>query len=97
MPEATFLRNLKKWFWGFLLGQLIITVGSFLFFTGSLQKAVDQHDEQIKDLKVKVESKADVQMVLRIKLDNDRIQQLILDDVKYIRQRIDEHMANDKK
>ena len=42
-------------------------------------------------------AKADKEMVMRIKADNDKLMLMIYNDVQYIRSRIDQHMENDKK
>ena len=97
MPVLQFTRDLKKWFWGFLLGQFLVSVSAFLFFTGGLQKTVDNHTTDIEAIKVQLQLKADKDMVMRIKADNDKIMMMIYNDVQYNRTRIDEHMESSKK
>ena len=95
--SAQFTSNLKKWFWGFLLGQLVISSAAFFFFTGSVQSTVNTHSAEIDYLKLQMAAKADKEMVMRIKADNDKLMLMIYNDVQYIRSRIDQHMENDKK
>lgn len=95
MTESAFTRNLKKWFWGSFLLQLCVFSISAVWFSASISSTVGQHGTDIKLLQTEMQQKADINTVMRIKSDNDRIQQMILEDVKYIRQRIDEHMDRD--
>ena len=71
--SAQFTSNLKKWFWGFLLGQLVISSAAFFFFTGSVQSTVNTHSAEIDYLKLQMAAKADKEMVMRIKADNDKL------------------------
>lgn len=92
----TTMNELKRWFWGFFLGQMIIWGAMAIYSSGVVNKTMGQNTEDIKDLKLKVETKADKDMVMRIKTDNERVQTMILEDVRYIRLRIDEHMEKRK-
>jgi LEA14-like dessication related protein len=94
---VTTMNELKRWFWGFFLGQLLIWGASFVYLTGTVTKTVGQNTEDIKELKIKVETKADKEMVMRIKTDNERVQTMILEDVRYIRLRFDEYMEKGKR
>lgn len=89
----TTMNEFKRWFWGFMLGQLIIWGTAFIYFSGTVTKTIGQNTEDIEDLKIKVETKADKEMVMRIKTDNERVQTMILEDVRYIRQRLDEYIG----
>ena len=89
--------ELKRWIWGCFLGQLLIWGASFVYLTGTVTKTVGQNTGDIKDLKIKVETKADKEMVMRIKTDNERVQTMILEDVRYIRLRLDEYMEKGKR
>lgn len=97
MTGSVFVRNLKKWFWGSFLLQLCIFAISAVWFSATISASVGQHDADIKIIKTEMQQKADLNTVMRIKSDNDRVQQIILEDLKYIRQRIDEHMDKDDK
>ena len=88
--EATIVKNLRKWFWGFFLGQSIIFAIAAIWFSATMSMAVETQGKKIEYIDSKLDLKADLTTVLRIKSDNDRVQQIILEDVKYIRIRIDE-------
>lgn len=86
--------SFKKWFWGFFLGQAIITGGILLIQWGSTQKTLETHSNDIDAIKSEMKTKATINMVIEVKTDLKENQKTIIDDVKYIRQRIDEHMSN---
>jgi Tfp pilus assembly protein PilO len=83
MSESEF-KNLKKWFWTFLLGQLFITIITGAVFVGSFKTTLAQHTDDIKEVKA---TKADLQTVLRIKTDSDLRNQMILDQLKELNDR----------
>ena len=82
MTETTFMKNLKKWFWTFLLGQLAVVVLAGSVFYGSITTTVGQHAKDIESLK---NSKADLNTVMRIKSDIDQRNEMILDELKSIK------------
>jgi hypothetical protein len=79
--ETDLNKNFKKWVWNFLLGQLFIMLVSGGIFYGSVQTTLKTHGEDIEYLK---KIKADLQTVLRIKVDSDIKDQMILDQLKEI-------------
>lgn len=83
MSESEF-KNLRKWFWTFLLGQLLISIIVGAVFVGSFKTTLAQHTDDIKDIKA---TKADIQTVLRIKQDGDIRNQMILDQLKELNDR----------
>jgi hypothetical protein len=97
MVETVFIKNMKKWVWSWLLGQALVFLVAGIWFSATIGNTVQTHATQIKDLDVKLDSKADLATVMRIKGDADKVNQMILEDLKYIRERIDLHMERDKK
>lgn len=82
MTETMFVKNLKKWFFGSLLIQIVLGAAWIIYTGGSMNAAVTQNTEDIKNITMQLEKKADVQMVQRIKYDQDKVQQMILDNTK---------------
>jgi hypothetical protein len=97
MTETILAKNMKKWFWSFFLGQALLFTVAAIWFSATMASAVNVHDQKIQVLYDRIDTKADISTVMRIKSDNDRVQEIILEDLKYIRNRIDEHMERDKK
>lgn len=85
-----FPSNIKKWFWTFFLGQAFLSGGLFLISWGSNQATLNTHTDDIKIIKVQMSTKADIQMVLQIKSDIKDNQKQMMEDIKYIRQRLDD-------
>lgn len=101
MSEAEFLKNFKKWFWGFLAGQFIIILIGGAVFYGSISATVGQ---TVNDVQVLRETKADMQALVRIKTDIDIRNQMILDQLKELNagqqdlyKLLIEHVDKDKK
>lgn len=87
MSDTEFMRNMKKWFWSFLLGQTLIVVFAGAIFYGSITTTVGQHTRDIEKLQ---NTKADLNTVLRIKGETDNTNKIILDDLRSIKERQDD-------
>ena len=83
MTEISFLKNLKRWFWTFRLGQLVVVVLAGAVFYGSSMTKIEQHEKDIDALK---NSKADIGTVMRIKSDIDKRNDIIIDELKSIQE-----------
>jgi hypothetical protein len=66
--ESDFIKNLKKWVWSWLLGQLLIVLVMGAIFYGQTTSAISTNTKEIDSLKA---SKADIATVMRIKADID--------------------------
>lgn len=81
--------NITKFFWSSLLIQIIIFVSYAIWLNATFSTKIETHDEEIRCVKNDLNKKADLEMVLRIKSDADKRQDQILNDLQYIRERID--------
>lgn len=91
MTETQFFKNLKKWFWSFLLGELLVFGIAAIWFSASVDTTVKAHDVKFNEVNARLNNKADIETVSRIEADNNRMQQFIIEELKYIRNRVDEN------
>ena len=82
MTETQFTKNLKKWFFGSLLIQIVLGAAWIIYTGGTMNTTVTKNTEDIRSIMGQMDKKADINMVLRIKGDQDRMQQMILDNTK---------------
>lgn len=86
MTESQFSKNIKKWFFGTMAAQIIAGTAWIIYTGGAMSSTVSKNTDDIKKLQDALNQKADVQMVLRIKADQDRIQQMILDNTRELKE-----------
>lgn len=84
MTEYEFIK-FKRAIFVAVTGQLVALAVAGLIFIGSFQATTGQNCTDIKALKEQMQSKADIQTVIRIKNDIDMRNQMILDELKNIR------------
>jgi hypothetical protein len=96
MPEATFFRNLKKWIWGFFIGQVILILISGTWYASATNSRLDGLTKELDYIRMKMDSKADLQTVLRIKTDSDAKLDIIINDLRDIRLMITDHVNGPK-
>lgn len=82
-------KDLKKWFWSFFLGQALIFGFWAVWFSATISTKVNQHQVDILEIRQDVRLKTDREMVFQIKADIERQNTQILEELKYIKQRID--------
>lgn len=78
MTESQFSKNIKKWFFGSLLTQIAVMVVWAIYTSGTMNASVAKNSKDIDAITEQMDQKADVQMVLRIKSDQDMRQQTLL-------------------
>lgn len=82
MTEITFMKNIKKWFWGSLLIQVVLGAVWIIYTNGAMSSTMMQNADDIRDIQIQLNNKAELSTVMRIKSDQDKVQQMILDNTK---------------
>lgn len=81
--------TLLKFVLSSLFVQILVGIVAVIWIQASLSTKIEAHEYEIHVVRTDLNKKADLEMVLRIKSDNDKRQDQILNDLQYIRQRID--------
>ena len=82
-------KDIRKWFWGFFIGQAMIFGFWAIWFSATISAKVQTHDEQLFEIRQDIRNKTDRDVVMQLKADIDRQNAAVLEELKYIRNRID--------
>lgn len=82
-------KDIRKWFWGFFLGQAMIFGFWAIWFSAVINTKVSKHEGELQEIRNDIKTKSDRDAVVQLKIDLERQNNVILEELKYIRQRID--------
>ena len=86
-------KDLKRWFFSFALGQVILTVAAAIWFAAKIDTELQHNKSELQRIENDLDKKADITMILEIKRDLEKSMVDMKEDLRYIRSRIDYSMT----
>ena len=90
-------KDLKRWFFSFALGQIILTIAAAIWFAAQINTQIKEHEQKIINLQKEMDKKASIEMLMEIKRDVEKRTDEIMMELRYIRTRIDNNIIYTKK